>query len=537
MTSFIRGITNMLSPTGPVTPPDPEDHTSVVGNNTLRGGNAQGSPSYQGAEEEDDGDAETVIDRAVTSPPSNVGRRSSRMSIVLAADDDSPIMGVVKMSKTGTYNVYVGGKPLSDWSGLDPSSLPSTTPNKYRGESHKEAKSYYYRIKGLDTKITPKDDLRETCRNVLFHLENFGLDTISYLQNPANPGVMESVVEKPNMFSKAYVMTQLPIYTSLWDRFDHENDESATKFFLASLNEELLRKLRDALVNVPKPTFLLTWMTFVEKIRVISVGRVDGLQKQVESRLPSQYAGQNLDAMAVANIRDINDLEQAGWYNMSTGYTMVRNFASANSECKSFSWFAQSFLSRYEAAVTHCFHMNKNECKGYMEAHGFGYEEICNTFADYYRKAHQDGRWLPTKTVRDTHGIPKTYANQAKLQQNSRPQSIDKSKSECKKCGKLGHWARDCTSSPMDSNKTVKTSNKSSTYKGNSVSSGTGTPWTKVPPGNGQPHSKPMYDKTFHWCATCKRWTQSHGTAEHKSNRFYRCTYHGDCPHQHSYQC
>ena len=27
-----------------------------------------------------------------------------------------------------------------------------------------------------------------------------------------------------------------------------------------------------------------------------------------------------------------------------------------------------------------------------------------------------------------------------------------------------------------------------------------------------------MHGKTFHWCATCKRWTTSHNTSEHKSN-------------------
>ena len=512
--SLIGSIANLLSP-GATTRPDPNQERSVDGNVGGSGGNAANDHS------DHDDSASEFEQTTVTSPARNM-----RSHPVFSETEDSPIMGVTKLSRNGNLGAFVGGKPLYDWSGLDPNFIPAITPNKFRGESHKNAKDYYYRVKGLEKKIGPKDDLRETCRNVFDHLETFGLDTITYLPDPANPTVMESVVEKPNLFSKAYVMTKLPDYKNLWDSYDVQNDECATKFLLASFNDELLRKVRDALASTSKPSFILTWMTFVEKIRVISVGRLDGLQKLIENRLPSQYPGQNLETMAAANIRDVNDLEQAGWYSLSTGFTMVRNFASANSECPAFSWFAQSFLSRYEAAVTHCFHMNKNECKSYMDANGFGYEEICNLFADYYRKANQDGRWLPTKTVRDNHGAPKNFANQAQLRslnliQNGASGNDGKGKTtgNCHNCGQAGHWAKNCPSGPSSNSPTVRTSNRTKPKGNNNRNAGSGsTPWTKVPPTSGQPQSKTMHGKTFHWCGKCKRWTTSHKTSEHKSN-------------------
>ena len=510
MSSLRDRFVSLLSPSAGARP-DPlqvDDQTSVVVN--------VGRNGDEGSNQSDHDDSASEFEPTTVTSKT----RKSRTTNVFSDGNDSPIMGVITVSKSGTVGAFVGGKPLYDWSGLDPEQFSTPSPNKYRGESHKNAKDYYYRVKGLEKKIGPKDDLRETCRNVFDHLETFGLDTISYLPDPANPSTMESVAEKPNVFSKTYVMTQLPKYTSMWDTFDEQNDECATKFLLASLNDELLRKVRDALATTRKPTFILTWMTFVDKIRVISVGRLDGLQKIIEGRLPSQYPGQNLETMAAANIRDINDLQQAGWYNLSTGFTMVRNFTSANPECSAFSWFAQSFLSRYETAVTHCFHMNKNECKSYMDSNGFGYEEICNLFADYYRKANQDGRWLPTKTVRDNHGAPRNFSNQAKykaltLVQNapSSGASQDKQSGNCHKCGKSGHWARSCPSRSTSTVATTRTSNRTPNNR-----NGNSTPWTKVPPTSGQPQSKSMHGKTFYWCATCKRWTTSHKTSEHKSN-------------------
>jgi hypothetical protein len=463
-------------------------------------------------------------DSSVDTTPTTISvPKDARTNPVLALPKDPPTMGVITVSSSGTVGAYVGGKPLYDWSGLDPTTIPAASPNMYRGESHKSAKDYYYRVKGLDKKIGPKDDLRETCRNVFDHLETFGLDTISYLPNPANPTIMESVAEKPNVFSKAYVLTQIPKYQALWDSYDQLNDMAATKFLLASFNDEILRKVRDALASTTKPTFIQTWMTFVEQIRVISVGRLESLQRLVELRVPTQYPGQNLETMAAHNIRDIVDLEQAGWYSLNTGNTMVRNFASANSECAAFTWFSQSFLSRHEAATTHCFHMNKNECRAYMESQGFGYETICILFADYYRKANQDGRWLPTKTVRDNHGAPRNFANQAKIKamtlvQNGTPAGTTQGKTgNCNNCGQAGHWARECPNGSNATAVTQRTSNRSTRATATNRTTGS-TPWTKVPPPPGQPQSKSMHGKTFYWCATCKRWTTSHKTSEHKSN-------------------
>ena len=501
MSSIIGIITNLMSP-APAARPDPLSNVAA-----SMGGGGGSKVDPEGLD-----DSAPEFERSATATR-NVPR------IVVTHKNDSPKMGVVEMSQDGTVSIFVGGKPLYDWSGLDPECDPATSPSNYRGAASKSSKDYHYRIKGLDKKIGPKNDFREVCRNVFEHLETHGLDTITYLPDP-NEAVMESVVEKPNIFLWDYVCIQVPVYKNLWDKFDVQNDEAASKFLLGSLNEELLRKVRDAMASTTKPTFLLYWMKLAELFRVISAGRVDGLQEVVERRLPAHYPGQNLETMAEANIRDTQDMEQAGWFNLSTGCKMIRNFASANVECRHFCWFAMEIVTKYEKAVTSCLHMNKARHKGYMESQGFGNEEVCILFANYFRKANQDGLWLPTKTVRDTRGVPNNFANHTEyralnLVQNEGAGSQGKATGTCHNCGEAGHWAKNCPSKTVSTDATVRTSHRGqSNRNGNSGS----ISWTKVPPTNGQPHTKSMHNKDFHWCDKCKRWSISHGTSEHRDN-------------------
>lgn len=444
--------------------------------------------------------------RTPTPEPKVMSYTTPPMYTPIVENMPKPIMGDIIANSDGSNYVWVGGKPNVSWTHLD-SSVLDRVPQPGRHRYLKDAKYYEKRIAGADPKYTAKDDLRQFCRKVFEHFKYHGLDTITYLPDPANPGTMESVVEKPNLFTKEYVMGLIPTYTRRYDRYDDLNEQGARLYLVQSLDPELERRVTSALATTSSPSFLLTWMTFIEKIRILSVGRVTNLQKQVEERKPTQYAGQNLEKMAYANILDLVDLSQAGWFSLSTGNEMVRNFASANPECPEFRQFAYDILTKYKAATQKCFHKNSTEATNYMESEGLGFEELCNKFADYYRAAHQDGHWLPSKNVRDTRGVPSNFANKAQkpraltLTPNSGAPSTAPS-GNCHVCGKSGHWARNCPSKPTNSSSRTPSSPVS---------------WSRTAPAPGSSETKTMHGKTFHWCGRCKRWTTTHGTAQHKS--------------------
>jgi hypothetical protein len=80
--------------------------------------------------------------------------------------------------------------------------------------------------------------------------------------------------------------------------YDSLNDLAAKNFVLSSLSPDLERRVSELLVTTEKVTFLHLWMTMVEDVRILSVERFHLLESKVRNRIPTNYPGQNLDAMA-----------------------------------------------------------------------------------------------------------------------------------------------------------------------------------------------------------------------------------------------
>lgn len=463
------------------------------------------------------------IDNA--NPPVNV-TISTPPVVPLQCNIVEPRMGGVFQENppTGVWVAWTGGKPKRTWQGLEDTSV-MPTPLMVRHVGSKDVKGYTLRTKGLETKFGLKDDLRAFCRKVMKHFIQCGLDTITYVIDPVDDTKMESIVECPNKFTKAYVMNRTRRYPHVYDSYDALNDRTARDFVIDSLSSELERKVSAALASTPDPSFANVWMTLIEKIRLLSVDRFTNLETKIKTRKPTDYPGQNLELMAEANLQDLQDLHQGGWFNLSIGLKLVENFASANSECFEFKTFAYDILTRYKVAIKECFHMQQSQVEIYLQHKNLDFEKICTMFGDYYRSANQDGKWLPSRTVRDTRAPPSNFGTMATsrgrsnrgynlIQQGNRFNGGNSGGNStnlpgtCHNCGERGHWAANCP------NKATNSEVKPKEQRGDKVGKEN---WTRVPPSAGAPEKKLQHQKTFYWCAKCKRWTQTHGTNEHKS--------------------
>ena len=184
----------------------------------------------------------------------------------------TPIMGGLFLSSKDEYAAWTGGKPKSDWTGLDSSAPVSMcSPNQIRPMyATSQVKGYNLRIEGLETKLTLKDsDFLDFTTLVFDRLENTGMDYVSYLPDPLEPSNMVSVVKNFARFTLEYVEMETASLTIKWDGYDRQNDQAAVRFLLNSLHDDL-RKL----IQTRKETddsFTVVWLRLVDIIMMSSV--------------------------------------------------------------------------------------------------------------------------------------------------------------------------------------------------------------------------------------------------------------------------
>jgi hypothetical protein len=172
----------------------------------------------------------------------------------------------------GSYSFpFTGGKPLFDWSGLDPSDLEHNTreaftPKCLRSKSPKAASNFDGRRAGLypsepSKRFKTGDDIDELCRKLLEEFTDWGMDTITYRPNPSNPIEMISVLD----FYPHVNLTNMAghdIIQASFDTYDKENDTAAKKYFLKSLSELLEERILQRIK--PSSSFVDVFLIFLD---------------------------------------------------------------------------------------------------------------------------------------------------------------------------------------------------------------------------------------------------------------------------------
>ena len=134
---------------------------------------------------------------------------SSPSSGVTGSPPSLPVMplapknGGLALNSKGEWDVWTGGMPKSDWTGLDDSAMKTyESPNQLRSSYASSAqKGYNHHKGGLSAKFGHGDDLALFQDNVMEHLKDTGMDTISYMLDPEDPDKMISVVLGHSRFS------------------------------------------------------------------------------------------------------------------------------------------------------------------------------------------------------------------------------------------------------------------------------------------------------------------------------------------------
>jgi hypothetical protein len=169
-------------------------------------------------------------------------------------------MGGLVQTTKDEWSSWTGGKPKADWTGLDPSAAQThQSPNQLRSLYVKTSQdSYNFRTTGLTIKFSEKDDLAKFSTTIFNKLEDWGMDTITYLPAPEDPTLMLLIVSNHSRFTLNWVEQASTPLQVLFDDYDKANDKAAKLFLLDSLSTDLQDHLELSLE--PSFPFIIVWM-------------------------------------------------------------------------------------------------------------------------------------------------------------------------------------------------------------------------------------------------------------------------------------
>ena len=507
----------------------PEDEKDVTTSSTS-GGAGTTSSSTTGAGGKSPSPSGGSAGPKKKSSSSAGGQKSSRKTFKQA----KPTMGGLVEVGTDVWAAWTGGKPKADWSGLDEPNPTSIKPKQYRLTSVSAAsKSEHYRTLGMTTKFGRKKDLLTFERKLMEHLEENGLDTITYIPDPGDSTNVVSVVSDHGRFNhdedgvKANDRAK-----KYFDKYDWENDGDAKKYLMACMDEDMEQQLYE--VCDPKDCFIVCYLELVHIIRSVSVDRFDKMKQRIKDRKIGDYAGEDIELMASDYWRDYIELHGAGMYDYNLSLTMINAMMKADGSNEDFRSPLRTLKDKLNKQLLACRHMTYVATHRAMMAAGLGVKAILKEAKDKYRMLKDDGDWKSAIHAKDSKAMSKTYGsvnvaatNELKQMVNKLVQSMtprDKSKDTCNKCGQPGHWARDCPKNIKGGRNNDRNGGKPGRNNfgkkgsGRFGKPGSGTRSPRAPPPkSGESEIKFIDGKKRYWCSKCNRWTESHGTDGHKS--------------------
>ena len=302
-------------------------------------------------------------------------------------------------------------------------------------------------------------------------------------------------------------------YSTLGQDYHLENIQWSGKKILNSCSDALKDKIMEATAHLPNseqggPTFWKVLMDLVIATSETAMRRI-------------------INKIATVKLSDFNgeDVTQCATF-LRSSYTLLKNHDRIPVDMiyLLFQTLRECSTPYFVRRVEYCEQNRLSKIGGYDL---ISYEDLLNEFQILYADLIGRNGW------------------EAKTTENQGSAFNVERKLSCWNCGADGHGITDCSKPRNEADiekrkKLWQSSRNVQTGRGNGrgnrdnrqngrgngrgrggqnnvTNPGPGTFNKKVPPKQGENHTKKVNGTTWNWCGVCKCWTKTHGTAEHRS--------------------
>ncbi|KAI2506895.1 hypothetical protein MHU86_7580 [Fragilaria crotonensis] len=144
------------------------------------------------------------------------------------------------------------------------------------------------------------------------------------------------------------------------------------------------------------------------------------LKAAIKARHPSQYAGENLEALAADYRKDARELTTAGQYDHNLTLTMLKTFLLAGGAGnEDFRFPLRSTKQKLDQALLDIGYKEKSGAHAHMVAEKLTFQDICRQAEDAYRTQFDRKEWPPASHAPDVRAPSATFGNVATAPQVS----------------------------------------------------------------------------------------------------------------------
>jgi GAG-pre-integrase domain/Zinc knuckle len=430
-------------------------------------------------------------------------------SVASSSASPSPLLQYIrpKIGNIDQTGPWTGGKPANEqWS----DSSNSRPVSVYCYRSGKDFRQYQARTHGLTLKLkkdaTDGHTLHSFASDVQRHLELHGMDAVFYVQDSTKQ--LCNIVQQHPLFTVENVADLVTTYrTTLYDDYDLDNLIDSREFLLNSIDSDIKLLISPFITSATSGPEI--WMWIVGEIQSSSIERLVSVAENIKKCKLKSFKGENVKQYSAHMLTLCRDLANGQSLPRDICLTIVDQLIDCSVEK-----FRTTFLNLRDRIIDEMreYHGKSDFAIREMQVRQrlFTYESLLSKANTSYQTLLDLKQWGPNVFSKDKSGAPETLLSSAEV--NALVQkAVAKVKKEfdskffprkdkdvtCFNCGKKGHRKSDCKLPPK-------------------TASPTKSIWKTLPPKHGEPESKPVDGKEYHWCSKCKRWSPTHGTKDHK---------------------